>query len=123
MFFMIGIQTKQKELEYNRLVICSACGSYGRYNVIMTYTVLTLFFIPVLRWGRQYYVKMSCCGTEYALNPETGKHIERGNDTEIRPEDLTLLSGHAGRSEKTCRNCGYATDEDFAFCPKCGQRF
>ena len=25
------------------------------------YTVLSLFFIPIFKWGRKYYVQTSCC--------------------------------------------------------------
>ncbi|MEE1218114.1 MAG: zinc-ribbon domain-containing protein, partial [Agathobacter sp.] len=26
-------------------------------------------------------------------------------------------------STKHCNNCGYETDENFEYCPKCGQKF
>ena len=33
------------------------------------------------------------------------------------------LCGAYGRSSvKVCQNCGYMTDEDFDFCPKCSKR-
>jgi len=91
MFFICGINSGQKELKFNQLVICSQCGSYGRYQVFMTYMCLSLFFIPVLKWGKRYYVKMSCCGSVYELNSETGKRIARGENLEIMSSDLTLV--------------------------------
>ena len=47
MFFICGINQGQKEIPYNKLVICGSCGGYGRYQVFMTYMCLSLFFIPV----------------------------------------------------------------------------
>lgn len=132
MFFIFGIQSGQKELNYKELVICEQCGSYGRYQVFMTYLCLSLFFIPVLKWGRRYYVRMSCCSALYELNDETGRRIARGETAEIKASDLKLVqegnrtNPRWDRGEtisKQCKNCGYATREDFEYCPKCGQRF
>ena len=41
MFFMMGITDGRKDFEYNRMIVCNACGAYGRYVVFMTYTVLS----------------------------------------------------------------------------------
>ena len=69
MFLMIGLTQGRKDLSGDQLVICTQCGQYGRYQVFMTFTQLLLFFIPCFRWGRKYYVQMSCCGTVYELKP------------------------------------------------------
>ena len=167
MFFMIGITNGQKDLEHNQTEICDICGRYGRFEVFMTYTQLLLFFIPVFKWNRQYFVRMSCCGAMYTLNPEVGARIARGEDVTIQKDDLMRMSRNAadmygasgtygsgtgygssgsggslyeqsrrawsetgGSAENTpakihhrCVICGYETDEDFKYCPKCGQRF
>ena len=129
MFFVGGISQGTKELLYQAVMfVCDRCGRYGRYQVYMTYTYLSLFFIPVFKWNRKYYAKSNCCGTVYELNPEIGARIAKGEDLQIRPEHLTLVSD--GNKEpawqveaKKCRNCGYETKENFDFCPKCGTRF
>lgn len=121
MFFIIGVSDKRKDLEFIQSILCRACGNYGRYNVFMTYTALSLFFIPIIKWNRRYYVRSSCCGRIYELDPQIGKRIERGERVEIVDDDLKDL-GRRGRVYKICRNCGYSTDEDFDFCPKCGDR-
>lgn len=133
---MIGVSEGAKEFEFGQNVICAGCGRYGRYIVYMTYTVLSLFFIPCFKWNRQYFVRMSCCGKTYRLDPEVGKRIARGEEVQIRPEDLEEVSDgwQSADSEntvrwanwtnqvKTCRHCGYAADADFDYCPKCGNK-
>lgn len=129
MFFIGGITQGSKEILYRAAAfVCDRCGRYGRYEVFMTYMCLSLFFIPVLKWNRRYYVKTSCCKTVYALDEEIGKRLARGEDLEIRPEHLTLVSdGHEEPAwdvpVKRCPDCGYETKENFEFCPKCGRRF
>ena len=161
MFFMIGITNGQKNLEHNQTEICDVCGRYGRYEVFMAYSQLLLFFIPVFKWNRQYFVRMSCCGAMYTLDPEVGARIARGEDVTIRKDDLMRMSQsaagmygtggsygssvgsgslyeqsrHAWSEENgtvtdapakihhRCVICGYETNEDFKYCPKCGQRF
>ncbi len=124
-FFIMGITDGRKDLAYNKQIICDVCGRYGRYDVFMTFTALSLFFIPVFKWNKQYYVRTNCCGTLYELDPEIGKRIARGEDVEIQYLHLrkTESNGYYSANIKTCSNCGYQTAEDFDFCPKCGERF
>ena len=126
MIFIGGISQGEKILNYTQTVICDICGRYGRYQVIMTYMYFSFFFIPLFKWNKRFYVKMTCCGSVYELDPEVGRRLEKGEAIEIRPQDLTPVSGTGGgwgTGRKRCANCGYETDEDFDFCPKCGHRF
>ena len=121
---MMGITDGRKDFDFMQTVICDVCGKYGRYQVFMTYTVLSLFLIPCFKWNKHYYVQTSCCGTGYELDPEIGKAIARGEQIEILPQHLRLVNrGGYSRGVKCCSNCGYETAEDFEFCPKCGMRF
>ncbi len=120
----MGITEGRKDFEFLQSIICGICGRYGKYRVFMTYTVLSLFFIPCFKWNRHYYVRTSCCDTLYELDPGIGKRIARGENVEIRDEDLQRVgNGSYGsfKTYKTCGNCGYTTEEDFQFCPKCGR--
>lgn len=120
----MGVYPGRKDYEYNRsLTICSHCGSYGRFSVYMTYMVLSLFFIPCFKWNRHYYVQTSCCNTIYELDPDIGKRIAKGEDIEILPSHLTEVQSGYRSSWKQCARCGYSTQEDFEYCPKCGGRF
>jgi len=44
MFFICGINQEQKDLGSFGPYICGACGSYGRYQVYITYMCLSLVF-------------------------------------------------------------------------------
>ena len=37
MFFIMGITQGRKSFDYNQMMVCEHCGSYGRYQVYMTY--------------------------------------------------------------------------------------
>ncbi len=123
MFFMIGITEGKKDLTFSQMVICRNCGAYGHFQMFMTFTQLLLFFIPCFRWNKHYYVQMSCCGAVYELDPDVGKRILSGETPIIQDTDLTPVSGGYHAQIRTCSACGYTTNEDFAFCPKCGKPF
>jgi hypothetical protein len=124
MFFIMGISDGRKDLAFHQQIICDVCGRYGRYQVFMTYTFLSLFFIPCLKWNKHYYVQTSCCGTMYELDPEIGKRIARGEQVEIMPQNLSRMKNSKwSYPYKKCGNCGFETTEDFEYCPKCGSRF
>lgn len=124
MFFIMGITDGRKVFEFAQTMICNICGKYGRYQVFMTYTALSLFFIPCFKWNKHYYVQTSCCGTLYELDPKIGKQIARGEQVEILPQHLSQVrKGGNWNRYKRCTQCGYETAEDFEFCPKCGKRF
>ncbi len=125
MFLIMGISEGRKDFDFNQLITCAICGKYGRFNVFMTFTMLSLFFIPTFKWNKHYYVQTSCCGTIYELDPEIGKAIARGEEVEILPSHLTQVHTNSSYSAsyKRCHNCGYETSEDFEFCPKCGTKF
>ena len=97
----------------------------------MTYLYFSFFFIPLFKWNKKFYVKMSCCEAVYELDPEKGKALARGQQADITQADLTLVQEGNRRSSyadgsykvwKHCVRCGDETEEDFEYCPKCGGR-
>lgn len=121
MFFIMGSGQKQKQLAFDQTVICKCCGKYGHIQVFMVYSYLSFFFLPLFKWNRRYYVKMSCCGSTCEINSELGKEIERGHIRSLNMDSLSFQSQHT--AGKQCRNCGFYTEEDFDYCPKCGVKF
>lgn len=119
MFFVFGISNKEKKLEFNQTIICTQCGKYGRYEVIMEYMYLSLFFIPVLKWNKKFYVRSTCCGSIYLISKELGERIDRGEGVVLSDQDLQLVERGQFYSIKKCPNCGFQTYENFQYCPKC----
>ncbi len=120
MFFIMGISQGQKKLNFDQLVICGNCGKYGHLEVYLVYSYLSLFFIPVFKWGKTYYVKTTCCQKAVQLDGELGRQIERGELASL-PESIIPDSGYRN-GKRRCMSCGYEGEQDFQFCPKCGTR-
>lgn len=125
MFFIMGISNGRKEINYDSggMNICKSCGAYCRYSVFCTYMYLSLFFMPVFKWSKQYYVECSACNCCTRLKNEIGKRIERGGAVHISSDDFEDELMFRGNSVRVCQNCGYKTQEDFEYCPKCGSQF
>lgn len=116
MILFIGVGQGEERLNFVQSVPCPCCGQYGRYEVFVRFSVFNLFFIPLFRFSKEYFVRTSCCGRVAKLTKETGRMIERGEVAELR--DLRFT----GYGPRSCGNCGYPLDSDFAYCPKCGSR-
>lgn len=123
MFFIIGINQKQKVLDFHQMTICKCCDKYTQIEVVMVYTYLMLFFIPIMKWNKHYYVRMRCCGASSEIDTEIGRDIEKGIDVQIDIESLDFNCQANSHSTKICENCGFSTDQHFKFCPNCGKPF
>lgn len=118
MFFIFGISQKEEKLDFSQAIICPCCGAYGRIEVFCIYSYFSLFFIPIFKWNRRYYIKTSCCNSECSIPPELGKAIKKG---EIEFIDVDHLNFNC--RVKRCENCGYTpSDISFSYCPKCGKK-
>lgn len=115
MFFIMGVSSKQRQLDFHQTITCSRCGQYGHYEVYMEYMFFSFFFIPLFKWNKKYYVKSSCCSSLYMINKELGSAIEKGEAITIKDEDLELF--HDGQR---CSRCGTEVDSDYSYCPHCG---
>lgn len=121
MFFIMGINQGTKRLNFDQLVVCGNCGRYGHLEVYLAYSCLSLFFIPVFKWGRSYFVRTSCCNKTVPIDYELGRKIEAGQVT-VLPENTIPDTFQQKNGMKRCRHCGFETMEDFQFCPKCGEK-
>lgn len=120
MIFISSIRNKEKELDYSKMIICPNCSGYGRISCFFSYTALSIFLIPILKWNRKYFAKSSCCKTIFSLNYNIGKEIRRGNSMDISEEDLEILDRNT--KINICENCNNSLDKNFTYCPYCGGR-
>lgn len=121
MFFIIGISNGEKQIEFDQPLVCPCCGKFGRLELHMTYMFFSLFFIPLIKWNKRYFVRTTCCSAACELPEELGHSIARGETTQL---DINVLhfSCQYG-AVRICKTCGYETAEDFQYCPKCGHSF
>ncbi|MFY9494727.1 MAG: zinc ribbon domain-containing protein [Limnochordia bacterium] len=75
---IFGVQFKAKSLIVEQGVICPCCGAYDRYEVLKTFNYFHIFFIPVWRWNKHYYIRTRCCSQTSELRQDVGERIERG---------------------------------------------
>ncbi|MGM0396797.1 MAG: zinc ribbon domain-containing protein [Bacillota bacterium] len=121
MIFIAGVYPKQKKLEYSAgPKVCTSCGRYGSYDVYMEYNTFSLFFIPIIKWKKRYFVVTTCCQERMELDSQVGERIEKGENIQIREADLTRSRGSEGI--KYCSNCGQPIDPGFTYCPNCGSK-
>ncbi|GAA0220610.1 zinc ribbon domain-containing protein [Metaclostridioides mangenotii] len=120
MFLIMGVSQNQKKLDYKELNICKCCGKYSNIEVYMTYWYFIFFFIPLIKWNKEYYVKTNCCNKVAKIDNKIGEGIEKGQAISINTVELDF--GCDEHSIKVCSVCGYKTEEDFTFCPKCSNK-
>ena len=124
MFLIFGVSQNEKQLNFKQHVICKCCGQFGRVTVWMRYTYFILFFISLFKWDKHYYAGMSCCAKTREISPELGRAVETGKVTELNLNELNFDCRQSNESPvHRCPNCGFLTDDNFQFCPKCGKPF
>ncbi len=123
MFLIIGVNDGQEAIYYDKFVYFPHLGKSVNVTIYMTFMQLMLFFIPTFKWRKEYYVSLPN-GEVFALDPEVGRKIARGQDVDIQPSDMTPTNTGGGFSSRvpSCPSCGYPLSDDFDFCPKCGKR-
>ena len=120
MFFILGISNGEKKIKFDQLEVCKQCGRYGHIEIYMRYMYFMFFFLPIFKWNKRYYAKMSCCDSMCELSKEVGEEISKGNLTHLSMEEF-IFHSQAG-SMKCCFHCGFATRDGYQYCPKCGSK-
>ncbi len=124
MFFIAGVYPKREELDYYEPIMCSCCGKYGRYEAFVEYNVLSLFFIPIFKFGKKFYARTTCCNSLYLINNrEKGIMMERGegHNVFLKDKDIVLLQKGVACQNEKCPHCKIDIEGNFNYCPGCGK--
>lgn len=122
MFFIGGIFQGKKEFEHFRqTIVCKKCGRLCSISVFMTYTCFSFFFIPLFKWGKQYYAVSNCCHTIYAIDAELGKAIEHGRKRHS-PRGGLNHRRHGQAQEIHCPECGICFHAGIRLLPEMRQK-
>ncbi len=123
MFFVVGVNNRLEQLNFRQNIVCPCCGRYSALEAFKGYDYVSLFFVPVFRWNKQYYLRAVCCESTCMIDKDLGRKIEDGTITNVDVNRLNFTRNWSYNQFKRCPSCGYETNEDFVFCPKCGKKF
>ncbi|XOQ44540.1 MAG: zinc-ribbon-15 domain-containing protein [Clostridium sp.] len=120
MFFIIGIISGTTEIGMRRCAYFPCCSLRENLALVTcAYQQFTLFFLPLFRFGKRYFVSCPNCGAVYEINRDEGKRIEHDPNAQINPDKMFRV---AGRTARFCPNCGAQVNPQSHFCPYCGTR-
>lgn len=66
MFFLFGFGTKQRDLGPGQVRTCSNCGDTSTWARVRQFRQISVFFVPIARWGRQDLEICGICGAAVA---------------------------------------------------------
>lgn len=62
-FFLFGFGSKEKYLGPGAVRTCPNCGNTTPWNRVRMVKQVTVFFLPIARWGRRQLEVCGICGT------------------------------------------------------------
>lgn len=120
MFFIVGITNRSNDLGTRRCRVFPCCGTLGvMAAVTCTFQQFTLFFIPLFRFGKRFFVTCPNCGSVYEMTKSEGQRVARDASAEINPDQIFAVQG---ANRRICPNCRCAVDPNARYCPNCGTR-
>lgn len=97
---------------------CPVCGSTGNLFVVREAQAVSVFFIPVVSFGKRYLATCSSCASVMELWEEAGRQVEENPHLPIRRQDMRVVNNNYHPS---CSGCGTRISPDFDYCPGCGK--
>lgn len=79
MFFIWGVGNARKYTNVYMKDTCDRCGTTQDINVIMDYSYGSIFFIPVIKLKKKYYVVCQRCGSFKQISKKEFKEIKVHN--------------------------------------------
>jgi len=115
---IFGIQDKQRVIREYSNVVCK-CGRLSRGELIEHYTYFHLFFIPIFKWNKRYYMRFRCCNRIFRIPSDYVEEIKDSSDVDVnRLEEIRVYDD----VENRCPNCNGVLQRSFAYCPYCGHK-
>jgi Fe2+ or Zn2+ uptake regulation protein len=79
MFFIWGVGNARKYTNVFVKETCDRCGTTQNINVIMEYSYGSIFFIPVIKLRKKYFVVCQRCGSFKEISKREFKAIKQSN--------------------------------------------
>jgi len=122
MFFIgiFGVHDKKKLCNEFSNIVCK-CGALSRAEFFEKYRYFHVFFIPVVKWNKEYIVRMRCCMKHFKATNEYAFELKRSMDIDMnRLEEIE--AGCKGSIRDVCVHCKERIHPSFSYCPYCGNR-
>ncbi len=118
MFFfgIMGIGSKAKPAGM-AAAACPLCGRQVQMSIACSYSYFHFFFIPLFRFGVQYYATCPGCAGVFALEKRLGDCIKKGQPITLTAADLRPVKPN---QPNLCPACGHRNPAGSAFCNRCG---
>ena len=98
-------------------VVCPLCGGQIMMNVARSYSYFHFFFIPLFKFGVQYFATCPNCASVFAIDKALGDEIRQGTVTSISQYDLHMMKNNR---DGLCPKCGHRNPAGSTFCNRCG---
>ncbi|WP_270474220.1 zinc ribbon domain-containing protein [Clostridium cochlearium] len=124
MFFIgiFGIDERKKDIKLVQNLVCKACGNMTTYKLVKVNKVFHIFFIPIFKWDKRYFLISRCCNSIFGIPNNLGENLENNEDIDIKDEDLQQINSYGNANEKICGNCNNVVQSNFRYCPHCGNK-
>lgn len=120
MFFFFAVTSDTREIGRFPCGCFPCCGAGGVPAVVTCASQrLILFFIPLFRFGKRYFVSCPSCGTVYELDRKEGRRLEKSPSGSIDPDRIYRM---VGKTARYCQNCGTRIEPGSRYCPSCGNK-
>ena len=121
MFFFFAVVSGTEELGMRRCGHFPCCGTdEAPAPVTCVFQRFILFFIPLFRFGKRYFVSCPGCGAVYEIDPEEGRRVARDPAARIDPARMRRVA--QGPGTRFCTNCGAPVAAGDRYCPNCGAK-
>jgi uncharacterized Zn finger protein (UPF0148 family) len=91
MFYIWGIGRARKNTKVLVQETCNNCGTSQNMNIITEYGYGSLFFIPILKFNKKYYVVCPGCGAYKKISKREFKAIKKQNQNALVYEQSEVV--------------------------------
>ncbi len=83
MFYIWGFGKARKNTGVLVQESCNKCGTSQKMNIVMEYSYGSLFFIPIVKLNKKFFVICPGCGAYKQISKQEFKEIKRANNNAL----------------------------------------
>ncbi|MDP0488673.1 MAG: zinc-ribbon domain-containing protein [Fusobacterium sp. JB021] len=114
MFFLMGFGSKENIIE-NIKFKCVNCINENA-KLIERANSFSLFFIPLFKFSKKYFIVCTKCNSIYKLKNESIKNILKTKN--VSYDDIEGIVNNGS----VCNHCGARVNPQDTYCHKCGNK-